>query len=216
MTLPTSSTKTTTWPISVGAEAIATAQFARCGFDVLAQSLRDKPWYDFAVTRAGNLLKISVKASEDGRWNLTQSFARRGAENGSKGFDCRSAVDFWVDSQGTKTICCLVQFEGVTINQLPRIYLAFPNEIAAEMRAAAERTNHCALLEKYEWTSIDGKRERSALPANWRFSQERIQELIDRQAAPLFTGTFSKSSFNSASVPLQPRSQGTREIALSA
>jgi len=216
MTLPTSPTKTSTWPISVGAEAIATAQFARCGFDVLAQSLRDKPWYDFAVTRAGNLLKISVKASEDGRWNLTQSFSRRSAEPGARSFDCRSAVDFWVDSQGTKTICCLVQFEGVSISQLPRIYLAFPYEIAAEMRAAAERTDHCALLEKYEWTSIDGKHERSMLPSNWRFSQERIQELIDRQAAPLFTGTFSKSSFNSGSVPLPARSQGPREIALSA
>lgn len=210
MTLPTSSTKTSTWPISVGAEAIATAQFARCGFDVLAQSLRDKPWYDFAVTRAGNLLKISVKASEDGSWNLTQSFSRPGA----KSFDCRSAVDFWVDSQGTKTICCLVQFEGVTINQLPRIYLAFPYEIAAEMRAAAERTDRCALLEKYEWTSIDGKRERSALPSNWRFSQERIHELIDRQAAPLFTGTFSKGSISAVSV--LPQSRGAREIALSA
>lgn len=213
MTLPTSPTKTSTWPISVGAEAIATAQFARCGFDVLAQSLRDKPWYDFAVTRSGNLLKISVKASEDGSWNLAQSFSRRSTDN-AKSFDCRSAVDFWVDSQGTKTICCLVQFEGVTINQLPRIYLAFPYEIAAEMRAAAERTNHCALLEKYEWTSMDGKRERTMLPSNWRFSQERIQELIDRQVAPLFTGTFSKGSISSLSVP--PQSRGAREVALSA
>jgi hypothetical protein len=215
MTLPASPIKTSTWPISVGAEAIAAAQFARCGFDVLAQTARDKPWYDFAVTRAGNLLKVSVKASEDGRWNLTQSFARRSTDQGARSVDCRSAIDFWADSQGSKTICCLVQFEGVTINQMPRIYLAFPNDLAAEMRAAAERTGHCALLEKYEWT-VDGKREYSALPSSWRFSPERIQELLERQVAPLFTGTFSKSSKGPVSATPIPRTQGTREIALSA
>ena len=215
MTLPASPTKTSTWPISVGAEAIAAAQFARCGFDVLAQSARDKPWYDFAVTRAGNLLKVSVKASEDGRWNLIQSFARRSTEPGARSVDCRSAIDFWADSQGSKTICCLVQFEGVTINQMPRIYLAFPNDIAAEMRAASERTGHCALLEKYDWT-VEGKREYSALPSSWRFSHERIQELLERQAAPLFTGTFSKTSKGPVSATPIARTQGPREIALSA
>ena len=212
MPLPTSPAKTSTWPISVGAEGIAAAQFARCGFDVLAQTARDKPWYDFAVTRAGNLLKVSVKASEDGCWNLTEGFARRSPEAGARALDCRSAIDFWADSQGSKTICCLVQFEAVPLNQLPRIYLAFPYDIAAEMRAASERTGHCALQERYEWTASDGKRERAALPASWRFSQERIQELLDRQAAPLFTGAFPKSS----AVAVPPAVVRPHGIALSA
>ncbi len=214
MTLPTSPAKTSTWPISVGAEGIAAAQFARCGFDVLAQSARDKPWYDFAVTRAGNLLKVSVKASDDGRWNLTHGFARRSTEPGARAFDCRSAIDFWADSQGSKTICCLVQFEGVPLTQLPRIYLAYPYDIAAEMRAASERTGHCVLQEHYDWTSSEGKRERAALPVSWRFSQERIQELLDSQAAPLFTGAFPKTSMGAVAAP--PRVERPREIALSA
>jgi hypothetical protein len=184
--------KNTSWPISVGAEGIAAAQFARSGFDVLAQTVRDKPWYDFAVTRAGNLLKVSVKASDDGRWNLTEGFARRNPEPGGRSFDCRSTIDYWADSQGSKTICCLVQFEGVSISQLPRIYLAFPGDIAAEMRAASERTGYCGLHERYEWTSAEGKRELTTLPMSWRFSLERIQELLDRQAAPLYTGVFPK------------------------
>ena len=46
-------TKTTSWPINVGAEGIAAAQFARCGFDVLVQSGHDKPWYDLVITKAG-------------------------------------------------------------------------------------------------------------------------------------------------------------------
>ncbi len=210
-------TKPSSWPISIGAEGIAAAQFARCGFDVLVQSGRDKPWYDFAVTRAGNLIKVSVKASDDGRWNLPQSFARRGPEPGAKNIDCRSAIDFWMDSQGSKTICCMVQFEGVAINQLPRIYLAFPNEIAAEMRIASERTGHCALHELYEWTTSDGKLEVGSLPSTWRFSPERIQELIERQSAPAsVSGMISKNIGVSTATPIPPRVERASTIALSA
>src|SRR5579871_652873 len=90
--------KASTWPITVGAEGIAAAQFARCGFDVLVQAGRDKPWYDLAVTRAGNLLKVSVKASDDGHWDLTQSFSRgRRVTDIAGGLDCRHAIDLWVD-----------------------------------------------------------------------------------------------------------------------
>ena len=211
MTLPTSPAKTSTWPINIGAEGIAAAQFARCGFDVLSQVGRDKPWYDFAVTRAGNMLKVSVKASDDGRWNLVQGFGRRNPEPGTRALDCRSAIDFWADSQGSKTICCLVQFEDVAVTQMPRIYLAFPAEIAAEMRLASERTSSCGLQERYEWTNAEGKREYAALPTSWRFSLERIQELLDRQtAAPVFTGSFPKPTVASVAPP------APRPVALSA
>jgi len=193
MTLPTSPAKTPTWPISIGAEGIAAAQFARCGFDVLMQVGRDKPWYDFAVTRAGNMLKVSVKASDDGRWNLAQGFGRRNSEPGTRTLDCRNAIDFWADSQGSKTICCLVQFEDVAISQMPRIYLAYPAEIAAEMRLAAERTGICSLPEQYEWTTPEGKLELAALPSKWRFSLERIHELLEGQTS-LISGSFPKPS----------------------
>lgn len=200
MTLPTSPAKTATWPIAVGAEGIAAAQFARCGFDVLAQVGRDKPWYDFAVTRAGNMLKVSVKASDDGRWNLAQGFIRRNSEPGTRTLDCRTAIDFWADSQGSKTICCLVQFQDVAITQMPRIYLAYPGEIAAEMRLASERTSICCLPEQYEWTSAEGRREFGALPSKWRFSMERIQELLEGQTS-LISGSFPKPAL----MAVQPR-----------
>ena len=79
--------KASSWPMTVGAEGIAVAQFARCGFDVLVQSGHDKPWYDLVVTKAGNLLKVSVKPSEDGTWSLTQSYLRRAAELSGKKSD---------------------------------------------------------------------------------------------------------------------------------
>jgi hypothetical protein len=169
--------KSPSWPISVGAEGIAAAQFARCGFDVLVQAGRDKPWYDLVVTRDGSLLKVSVKASETGQWGLAESYIRRTAEVGGNRLDCRNAVDMWADSYGSRTICCLVQFQGSAIHQLPRIYLAYPSEIALRMRVCAERTGHCALIEEYEWTSPDGDRQIEVLPVTWLFSEKRIQEL---------------------------------------
>ncbi|KAA6463353.1 hypothetical protein DYQ86_08590 [Acidobacteria bacterium AB60] len=213
MTPPTSPAKPSTWPIAIGAEGIAAAQFARCGFDVMMQVGRDKPWYDFAVTRAGNMLKVSVKPSEDGRWNLAQGFGRRSSEPGTRALDCRSAIDMWADSQGSKTICCLVQFEDVAISQMPRIYLAYPAEIAAEMKLAAERTGCCGLAEQYEYTT-EGKREFASLPAKWRFSAERIQELLEGQtsasASSVISGSFPKPG------PVMVTSVAARPVAMTA
>src|SRR5579871_1647786 len=69
------------WPITVGAAGIAAAQFARCGFDVMNQAGHDKPWYDLVVTKGPNLLKIGVKASENGRWNPAESYLQRATQS---------------------------------------------------------------------------------------------------------------------------------------
>jgi hypothetical protein len=176
-------TKTASWPITVGAEGIAAAQFARSGFDVLVQSGHDKPGYDLVVTKAGNLLKVCVKASDDGSWSLTHSYQRRADPSGKK-TDCQRAIDLWLDCQGSRTVCCLVQFEGVSIDQLPRIYLASPSEIALRMRDSAHRLNHATLYERYEWISPEtGQRVAESLPSEWLFSQARIQELLSQEAS---------------------------------
>jgi hypothetical protein len=57
--------KPTSWHISVAAEAIAAAQFARCGFDVSVQYGADQPEYDLIVAKGDHLLKVSVKGSRD-------------------------------------------------------------------------------------------------------------------------------------------------------
>lgn len=174
--------KTTSWPISIGAEGIAAAQFARCGFDVLVQAGRDKSWYDLVVSRAGYLLKVSVKASENGRWSLTSGYSRRAMELAGSRMDCPSAVDMWLASYGSRTVCCLVQFENVALDEMPRIYLAFPQEIALRMRETSERVGQCALLERYEWNAADGSERMEMLPVEWRFSERRIEHLLDQQA----------------------------------
>lgn len=172
------------WPITLGAEGIAAAQFARCGFDVLMQAGRDKPWYDLVVTRAGNLLKISVKASEDGQWSLTQGYGPRSQGSGRINFDFQAAIDRWVDSYGSRTVCCLVQFQRVAIHELPRVYLALPQELAVRMRDAVDRLGECAVVEQYAWTAQDGSARIESLPTEWLFSPQRIEELLTQPAMP--------------------------------
>jgi hypothetical protein len=167
------------WPITVGAAGIAAAQFARCGFDVMMQAGPDKPWYDLVVTKGGNLLKIGVKATEDGRWRLAESYLLRAAHANPRTPDIHHAIRMWLDTHGERTMYCLVQFEGVSLNQLPRIYLATPAEIARRMRETVERKGEPVLYEQYDWTSADtGFTAVEALPSSWMFSMERIQEVL--------------------------------------
>ena len=170
------------WPITVGAAGIAAAQFARCGFDVMIQQGHDKPWYDLVVTKAGNLLKIGVKASENGRWRLAESYLQRAAQVKGQKPDIHHAIRMWLDTHGERTVYCLVQFEDVPLNQMPRIYLATPAEIALRMRQSAERVDEPILFEQYEWTSPDtGFTAFETLPSSWFFSLDRIQELLSPQ-----------------------------------
>lgn len=184
MTLAVASpVKPGSWPMTVGAAGIAAAQFARCGFDIMIQAGPDKPWHDMVVTKAGNLLKIGVKASDDGRWRLAESYLLRAAYANTRKPDLLHAIRMWLDTHGERTVYCLVQFEGVSLNQMPRIYLATPAEIARRMREATERTGEPYLFEQYEWTSAEsGFTAIEALPSSWLFSVERIQELLFPQA----------------------------------
>jgi hypothetical protein len=146
---------------------------------VLVQAGYDKPWYDLLVTKAGKVLKIAVKASEDGQWNLVQSYLTRSAHLNGKRIDAGGAIRLWLDAHSSCTIYCLVQFGGVSLTQLPRIYLATPVEVARTMHETAERLSDPILCEQYEWRcSETGSTSIEALPANWLFSQQRIHELL--------------------------------------
>ena len=176
--------KSQPWQINLGAEGIAAAQFARCGFDVSVQYGADKPAYDLVATKAGGLLKVSVKGSQNGVWNLTQLYIKRAAEISGKKADFHGAINLWLDHHASRTVCCLVQFLGVPIDQLPRIYLATPREIALRLRESLEGRGDLALYEGYEWESgADGVETVERLPSNWRFSRERIEELLASQIA---------------------------------
>src|SRR3954447_2628301 len=118
--------ESTSWHVAVAAEAIAAAQFARLGFDVSVQYGADQPEYDLIVAKRDRMLKVSVKGSQDGSWGLTQSFLKEANYDG--------AIDIWLGRHGAKTLLCFVQFKGVDIHELPRLYLARPPEVAQRLK----------------------------------------------------------------------------------
>ncbi len=75
------------------------------------------------------MMKVSVKGSQNGKWGLTQSYI--------KNADYHTAADRWLAKHSNKTVFCLIQFNGVSLDSLPRMYLATPREIAGSLKAAA-------------------------------------------------------------------------------
>lgn len=162
----------TSWHVGVAAEAFAAGLFARCGWDVSIQYGANQPEYDLVVVSGERLLKVSVKGSKDGSWGLTQSHLHNA--------DYHSAVDTWRRRHKPRTILCFVQFKNVTLDQLPRVYVATPDEVAARLRATAGGRGDTILYEQHTWgprAAAAGGRE--AIPEFWRFGPARMNQLFD-------------------------------------
>ena len=164
----------TSYHIGVSAEAFAAAQFARYGFDVSVQYGANQPEYDLMASKEDLLLKISVKGSQDGGWGLTQSYKK------NRTYD--EAIDEWLDSHGKKTIFCFVQFQGVADDQLPRMYLATPTEIAHVLRNARAGNGETTLREYHKWKSGVAIGTEDTIPAEWVFTAERAEQIFEENA----------------------------------
>lgn len=164
-------TKPTSRNIEIAAEAITAAQFSRCGFDISVQYGPNQPEYDLIAVKDETILKISVKGSQDGGWGLTQSFI--------KNADYHGAIEAWLQKHKPNTIYSLVQFYGVDLNQLPRIYLARPSEIAERLHETSNGRGDTILWEEKTWSRGNAFGTTEKIPELWRFSYERIQELLN-------------------------------------
>ena len=159
--------------IGVSAEAFAAAQFARCGFDVSVQYGANQPEYDLMVHHNDKILKISVKGSQDGGWGLTQGY--------KKGCDYHEATAKWLAAHHKKTIFCLVQFQNVRPDEMPRIYLASPREIADMLNASAGGRGETVLRENHTWgPHAVGKGTTDRIPNEWTISVQRLQDLFEQ------------------------------------
>jgi len=158
------------WQVATAAEAFAAAQLARSGWDVSVQYGANQPEYDLVAVDGDRMLKISVKGSKDGSWGLTQSYLSNA--------DYHGAVDAWLSKHGKKTIFLLVQFHGVQLDELPRMYLATPEEIASWLKAAAAGRGDTIVYERHVWT----ERAQAAgtvdeIPHEWKFTEERLNQI---------------------------------------
>jgi len=121
--------KISPYHVGVSAEAFAAAQFARCDCDVLVQYGANQPEYDLVISRETKSIKVSVKGSQDGGWGLTQS--------GLKNANYHEAIDKWLKKHERGILFCFVQFKNVGLSDLPRMYLAWPQEIAKRLKESA-------------------------------------------------------------------------------
>ncbi len=169
------------WHVATAAEAIAAAQFARLGFDVSVQYGANQPEYDLMITDGTRTMKVSVKGSQDGSWGLTQSHLRRAGKANYHG-----AIDAWLSRHKPRTVICLVQFRGVSPDEMPRIYLATPGEIAARLREASGGRGDTILYENHtRGPKAAGAGTTERVPDAWRLSAVRVEELLADQAHPL-------------------------------
>lgn len=178
----------TSWQVATAAEAFVAAQFARYGWDVSVQYGANQPEYDLVAVDGDKVLKVSVKGSQDGAWGLTQSYVRNA--------DYHGAADRWLSKHTKRTVFCLVQFKDVAENELPRMYLATPAEIAERLKQSAAGRGETMVYENHTWNRrafAAGTTDR--IPEAWRFTRERIDEILkttepvaDSQSTPMTIG----------------------------
>ncbi|CAG0996316.1 hypothetical protein METP3_02985 [Methanosarcinales archaeon] len=163
--------KIKSWHVSIAAEAFAAGVFARCGYDVSVQYGANQPEYDLIIAKSEKILKVSVKGSQDGGWGLTQSCLIHA--------EYHKAADVWLSKHNKKTIFCFVQFEGIGLNELPRIYLATPIEVANRLKESAKGRGSSILNEHHKWgPKAVGAGTIDQIPDHWKFSKERCEELF--------------------------------------
>jgi hypothetical protein len=161
----------TPYHVKVAAEAFAAGLFAQAGCDVSVQYGADQPQYDLIVSRGEVIKKVSVKGSQEGKWGLAQSYL--------KNANYRAAIDSWLSTQGEGIILCLVQFKGIKLGEGPRTYLATPKEIAERLKGECKGRGATILYEDHVWTDrAIGAGTHEKLPGSWRFSIERLEELM--------------------------------------
>jgi hypothetical protein len=169
----------TGWHVGVAAEAVAAGLFARCGLDVSVQYGANQPEYDLMIANGDNILKVSVKGSKDGGWGLTQSHLPKQQGALKETPDYHAAIDRWLSKHGNKTIFCFVQFERVAINELPRVYLASPTEIAEAMHKTAKGRGGTILYERKVWTDkAQASGTVDEIPSIWRFTAARVEHFL--------------------------------------
>jgi len=156
--------------IGIAAEAYAAGLFARHGYNVSVQYGANQPEYDLLVEKADEVMKVSVKGSQDGSWGLTQSF--------KKNKSYHEAADAWQQRHGKRTVICLVQFKGIAATEMPRVYLALPSEIAELLKKSRNGHGETILHESHTYKTGIGAGTTDRLPLEWRFSVVRIETLL--------------------------------------
>lgn len=157
------------YQVSVAAEAIVAAQCARVAYNVSIQYGANQPGYDLVAQKGKRILKVSVKGSQDGSWNLTGTL-KQGRSNSE-------AADTWLKNHGADMVFAFVQFQGVNLGEMPRVYVACAKDVASQLKAARKGHGNTILSENHAWKSGIAKGCIDCIPSTWAFSGERIDSV---------------------------------------
>lgn len=121
------------------------------------------------------MLRISVKGSQDGGWMLAVWYKVAGGSY-------HDAADRWLAAHRPETVFFLVQYAGVSVGDKPRVYVAQPAEIAAQLKSQRAGQGYGALQEdRRRYSPKSGFDER--LPPSWAFSEARLDAVAARGPA---------------------------------
>ena len=154
----------------IAAESYTACLLAQSGYDVLVQYGANQPHYDLmAVKGEQRKLPISVKGSQDGGWMLAVGYKKPGVTY-------LEGIKEWLLAQRQDVVYALVGFLNVPLGQAPRVYIAQPPEIAAQLSAQSSGTGYCALQEDSP-TYYPRAKNKDKVPAEWVYSTERIDTI---------------------------------------
>jgi Zn-dependent oligopeptidase len=75
----------------------------------------------------------------------------------------------------------LVQFKDVPATELPRMYLATPEEIAAWLKTATAGRGDTILYERHVWSErAKAAGTTDVIPYDWRFTEDRLKDIAER------------------------------------
>jgi hypothetical protein len=163
------------------------------GFDVLEQGVQTRYFYDLGVANSGGMMKVNVHGSQRGFWNPVDSYLYKGSQSRLPA-DYHHAINRWLERQGVKVMHCLVQLETTDLTQMPRMYLATAQEISSRLHESVETLGDAALYEEYELEDSSGRHTVETLPSQWRFSHERIADLMEKPESKDLGFRFSEAA----------------------
>jgi Holliday junction resolvase-like predicted endonuclease len=159
----------TSYQVSVAAESLVASLLSQSGYDVSVQYGANQPGYDLVAVKPGRTLQVSVKGSQDGGWVLT---AGR-----KEGKTYHEAADGWLAKHGADLVFAFVQFEHVKVGEMPRVYFARANEVAAHLKSKKGGTGDTRFSEFQVWKSGMAKGITDKIPDAWKLSKERIDSV---------------------------------------
>ena len=157
--------------VKVAAEAYAAALLAQAGCDVLVQYGANQPGYDLMVARGRAQAKISVKGSQDGGWVLVASYKRHRTYH--------EAIDAWATGHSDPDVLyCFVQFKGVALGSMPRVYLATVSEVVSYLKSSCGGHGYTSVREHYVWSRGKAGGSVDSIPAEWAMTETRIDKML--------------------------------------